>query len=111
MLELRHLRTLIALDETGSISLAAQRVHLTQSALSHQIRALQEYYQLPIIQRSGHVVRLSDAGKRLVKLAERCWVKFSQQSGIWQNIATGCRKSANRAGMPHLFRLVDANHG
>lgn len=71
MLELRHLRTLIALDETGSISLAAQRVHLTQSALSHQIRALQEYYQLPIIQRSGHVVRLTDAGKRLVKLAEK----------------------------------------
>lgn len=71
MLELRHLRTLSALHETGSISLAAQRVHLTQSALSHQIRALQDYYQLPIIQRSGHTVQLTDAGKRLVRLAEK----------------------------------------
>lgn len=71
MLELRHLRTLSALEETGSISLAAQRVHLTQSAISHQIKALQEHYQLPIIQRNGHTVQLTDAGKRLVKLAER----------------------------------------
>ncbi|WP_430228937.1 LysR family transcriptional regulator [Nitrosomonas communis] len=35
MLELRHLRTLTALQETGSLSLSAKRVHLTQSALFH----------------------------------------------------------------------------
>lgn len=71
MLELRHLRTLSALQETGSVSLAAQRVHLTQSALSHQLKALQEHYQLPLIQRSGHAVQLTEAGKRLAKLAEK----------------------------------------
>lgn len=71
MLELRHLRTLNALHETGSVSLAAERLHLTQSALSHQIRVLQDYYQLSIIQRSGHSVQLTDAGKRLVQLAEK----------------------------------------
>lgn len=71
MIELRHLRTLSALHETGSISLAAQRVHLTQSALSYQIKALQEHYQLALIQRTGHAVQLTEAGKRLVKLAER----------------------------------------
>jgi LysR family transcriptional regulator for metE and metH len=71
MLELRHLRTLTALQETGSVSLAAKRVHLTQSALSHQIKALQDYYQLPLIQRQGHAIQLTDAGKRLVRLAEK----------------------------------------
>lgn len=100
MLELRHLRTLNALDETGSISLAAQRVHLTQSAVSHQIKALQEYYQLPIIQRSGHAVQLTDAGKRLVQLAgkilgevqsaERDLAKISRQAAGSLRIVLEC---------------------
>jgi LysR family transcriptional regulator for metE and metH len=71
VLELRHLGTLTALQETGSLSLAAKRVHLTQSALSHQIKALQDYYQISLIQRQGHAIRLTDAGERLVLLAEK----------------------------------------
>ncbi len=71
MLELRHLRTLTALHETGSVSRAAKRVHLTQSALSHQIRVMQAHYGLPIIQRQGQSIKLTDTGKRLVLLAEK----------------------------------------
>ena len=69
ILELRHLRTLAALHETGSVSRAAKRVHLTQSALSHQIKALQTHYGLSIVQRRGQTVELTDAGKHLVSLA------------------------------------------
>lgn len=81
MIELRHLRTLTALQETGSVSLAAKRVHLTQSALSHQIKALQDYYQVPLIQRQGHVIQLTDAGKRLIQLAEKviCEVQAAER--------------------------------
>ena len=52
LLELRHLRMLVALAETGSVSRAAQRVHLTQSAVSHQLRALGERYGMPLVRRS-----------------------------------------------------------
>ena len=42
MIELRHLKTLTALRDAGSLVDAADRVHLTQSALSHQIKDLEE---------------------------------------------------------------------
>ena len=100
MLELRHLRTLAALHETGSVSRAAKRVHLTQSALSHQIKALQTHYDLPMVQRRGQSVELTDAGKHLVALAEkvlgeiqateRSLAKISQQASGSLRIALEC---------------------
>ncbi|WHP46118.1 LysR family transcriptional regulator [Mannheimia bovis] len=68
-LEIRHLRTLIALKESGSISLAAKRVHLTQSALSHQIKLLEDQYDLTLFERKSSPIRFTQAGERLIKLA------------------------------------------
>lgn len=68
IIELRHLRTLLALEETGSVSLAAQRVHLTQSALSHQIRVLENYFDTPLFERKSMPLRFTPAGERLLKL-------------------------------------------
>lgn len=68
LLELRHLRMLVALAETGSVSRAAQRVHLTQSAVSHQLRALSARYGVALVERSGAGVELTRAGQRLVEL-------------------------------------------
>src|SRR5689334_7277043 len=69
MLELRHLRTLTALAETGSLSVAAERVHLTQSALSHQLKSLEKHYGASLFQRKSNPLRLSPAGQRLLDLA------------------------------------------
>jgi LysR family transcriptional regulator, regulator for metE and metH len=100
ILELRHLRTIAALHETGSVSRAAKRVHLTQSALSHQIKALQTHYGLSIVQRRGQTVELTDAGKHLVSLAgkvlediqatERSLATMSQQATGSLRIALEC---------------------
>lgn len=67
-LELRHLKTLIALKESGSVSLAAKRIHLTQSALSHQIKLLEEQYELTLFERKTQPIRFTLAGERLVQL-------------------------------------------
>ncbi len=69
MLELRHLRTLIALAEAGTVSRAADRVHLTQSALSHQLKALEAHYGVAMVKRQGQSVRLTEPGQRLAALA------------------------------------------
>lgn len=68
-LELRHLKTLLALKESGSVSLAAKRIHLTQSALSHQIKLLEEQYELTLFERKTQPLRFTVAGERLIKLA------------------------------------------
>ncbi|MGB9670790.1 MAG: LysR family transcriptional regulator [Halothiobacillaceae bacterium] len=71
MIELRHLRMVQALAETGSVSAAAARVHLTQSALSHQLGALERYFGIPLLDRSRRPLRLTPAGERLLLAARR----------------------------------------
>ena len=70
MLELRHLRSLVAIAETGKLSLAAQRVYLTQSALSHQVKAMEAHYGTSLFERTGSGLRFTPTGERLLKLAQ-----------------------------------------
>ena len=69
IIELRHLKTLLALEETGSVSLAAKRIFLTQSALSHQIRMLENHYGAPLFERKSTPLRFTPVGERLLRLA------------------------------------------
>ncbi|MGR4867427.1 LysR family transcriptional regulator [Variovorax sp. LARHSF232] len=71
LLELRHLRTLAALRDTGSLVRAAQLLNLTQSALSHQIKLLEAHYGLPLFERKSVPPRFSAAGLRLLGLADQ----------------------------------------
>jgi len=70
MLEIRHLKTLVALRETGSLVEAAERVHLTQSALSHQLKDLESRLGGELFVRKSRPVRFTPAGKRLLALAD-----------------------------------------
>ena len=69
MLEIRHLKSLKAIAETGKLSLAAERVFLSQSALSHQIRVLETHYDITLFKRSANGLRFMPAGQRLLDLA------------------------------------------
>lgn len=70
MIELRDLRTLLAIGATGSLTLAAQRLHTTQSALSHQLRALEQRLGIALINRATRPLKLTQAGWRLAALAQ-----------------------------------------
>lgn len=68
MIEVRHLRSLIAIADSGKLATAAERVHLSQSALSHQIRALEAHHGLPLFERTRQGLRFTPAGERLLAL-------------------------------------------
>ena len=70
ILDLRHLRTLLALLESGSVSRAAALQNVTQSALSHQLKALEEFYGLTLFERKSAPVAFTPAGRRLLDLAQ-----------------------------------------
>jgi LysR family transcriptional regulator for metE and metH len=70
MLELRHLRTLSALRSAGSLVRAAQLLNLTQSALSHQIKLLEERYGTPLFERKSMPIGFTATGARLLQLAD-----------------------------------------
>ncbi|RVT85500.1 LysR family transcriptional regulator [Rhodobacteraceae bacterium CCMM004] len=70
-LEFRHLRTIKAIHETGGLARAADKLHITQSALSHQIKGLEEQAGVELFARRSKPLRLSAAGLKLLRLADR----------------------------------------
>jgi LysR family transcriptional regulator for metE and metH len=68
-LELRHLETLLALAECGSLSKAAARLFLTQSALSHQLKVLESHYGAAVVEKNTRPLRFTAIGHRLLRLA------------------------------------------
>ncbi|HDS1816310.1 TPA: LysR family transcriptional regulator [Pseudomonas putida] len=71
MIDLRHLRTIDALRETGSLHDAAERLHLTQSALSHQFRDVENRIGMQVFVRKSKPVRFTSAGLKLLQLADQ----------------------------------------
>ena len=69
-IELRHLRTVQALRDAGSLVDAADRVHLTQSALSHQFKEVESRLGSALFIRKTRPVRFTPAGLRLLELAD-----------------------------------------
>ena len=70
-IELRHLRTVAALRGAGTLVEAAERVYLTQSALSHQLKDLEERLGCTLFIRKTRPMRFTSAGKRLLQLADQ----------------------------------------
>jgi DNA-binding transcriptional LysR family regulator len=71
LLDIDQLRTFIAIAETGSFTRAAEVVHKTQSAVSMQMKRLEERLERPIFARDGRASKLTEDGTRLLDYARR----------------------------------------
>ena len=70
-IEFRHLRTIKAIHQEGGLARAADMLNITQSALSHQIKGLEDQAGVELFLRRSKPMKLSAAGLRLLRLAEQ----------------------------------------
>lgn len=83
MLDIRRLEVFVAVVEEGSFTAAAQRLYLTQSAVSQQVAALERELGTPLLHRLARGVRATAAG---ASLADRARDLFGRITGIEQDI-------------------------
>src|ERR1700739_1011496 len=70
-MELRHLRYFVAVAEEENVTRAASRLHVSQPALSRQIRDLEEEIGFLLLERSAKSVRLTEAGRTFLDEARK----------------------------------------
>lgn len=98
MLERHHLAIVRAVVREGTLTKAAQSLFLTQSALSHTMRKLEEQLGTPIWEKDGRQVRLTQAGDYLLHLADIILPQFERGEEQLNAYALG-RKGNLRIGM------------
>ena len=91
MLERNHLDIIQAVVEAGTRTGAASRLCLTQSALSHAIRKLENQLGVSVWEKQGRTLRLTQAGNLLLNLSRRISPQFEQAELLLSQIAKGHR--------------------
>ncbi|SPA22036.1 LysR family transcriptional regulator [Cupriavidus taiwanensis] len=98
MLDRQHLAALVAVSRYGSVTAAAEKLNVTQSALSHMVKKLEDHHGVPIWTKSGRGLRFTQAGEYLLALAERLLPQLEHAERILADFAEG-RRGALRVGM------------
>jgi DNA-binding transcriptional LysR family regulator len=107
MSTVRFFRTFVAVARQGSFAAAAERVALTQAAVSLQMRALEDELKRPLFDRSGRTVVLNDEGKRLLPQAEALLALYENMRGAGpQAMSGGVGIGAVVSAMGPLARAV-----
>ena len=99
-MELKQIKALQTIVSTGSFGEAARRMHLTQSALSHQIRKLERELEQPLLVRSRPKVHATPAGHVVVAAGERI---FAELAGLKQQFSGG-----NANALPGTLRVASS---
>lgn len=95
-LEFRHLRTIRAIYDCGGLARAAERLNITQSALSHQVKNLEEQIGMELFVRRSKPMTLSAAGQRLLRLANEVLPQMEAVEQDFAGLKTG------RTGRLHI---------
>ncbi len=91
ILDRTHLEVVRAVERYGSLTAAAEKLCLTQSALSHAVRKLEDHLGVAIWRREGRSLRPTEAGAYLLSLANRLLPQFEQAEERFKQFARGER--------------------
>ena len=97
-LERIHLSVLREMERRGSLTAAAKSLGLTQSALSHTVKRMEQQFGTAIWQKEGRGVRLTSAGSYLLSLAQRLLPQLEHAELVVDQFARGERGTL-RIGM------------
>ena len=89
MLEIRHLQMLSALSRHGSLALTADEMNLTASAISHQLKELESYYDITLVNRKTRPVSFTPAGERVLELADSILPQVARTTADIKRMAHG----------------------
>jgi LysR family cyn operon transcriptional activator len=103
-MELRHLRYFIALAGSLNFTRAAERLHVTQSTLSHQIKQLEEELGTPLFDRAGKRVALTDAGDEFLHYCTKALHEIDLGLGALRQDRSEVAGEL-RVGSTHTFNL------
>ncbi|MGB9661266.1 MAG: selenium metabolism-associated LysR family transcriptional regulator [Moorellaceae bacterium] len=91
-MNLGQLETFIITVEKGTLSAAAEELHLTQPAVSKQLKALEEFFGARLLDRSGREVRLTEGGRIFYRRAReilRLWEQLRRELAEANNLVRG----------------------
>lgn len=95
-LEFRHLRTIRAIHAAGGLARAADQLNITQSALSHQVKGIEDQAGVELFVRRSKPLKLSAAGTKLLRLAERVLPEIEALEEEFRGLRSG------KAGRLHI---------
>ena len=88
-IEFRNLRSIRAIHDQGGLARAAEVLNVTQSALSHQIKALEAQVGMELFLRRSKPLKLSKAGHKLLQLAEKVLPQIDELEDDFTNLIAG----------------------
>lgn len=118
MLDLHQLNIFVTAAETLSFTETAQRLNLSQPAVSQHIKALERHFNVTLFQRTGKGLRLSDEGSVLLPLAKEMVYQSvrveemmaSLHGDIFGNLLVGCSTTPGKYVLPQILAALNRRH-
>lgn len=104
-MDFKYLHIFVTVAETGSLTAAAESLHLVQSALSRYLRNIEEEYGTPLMYRGARGMALTDEGRVLYAYAKKTLLQADSIRKEVHDLSVGLTGTLRMGTVPNLFTL------